>query len=118
MRAGDSISFGSQQQSPTASSTQSLATTGTISVHKIPGGHPLLAFGLHLEQFQRGSFPEADHHAIAWHLDLPGRKRSLSRLCRPHMQLLAAKAGERARPGLKSAQAVERLASRAPEVNP
>src|SRR5450432_1124121 len=88
-----------------------------ISMNKVVGRHSLLAFKLNPQQLQRGAIAASHEHIIAFDQQSAFGKTTLHWLCIPHLQALAAEAGERAGPGLEAAQSITNLFSGATKIN-
>src|SRR5437016_5990445 len=77
-----------------------------IPVNEVSRLHSLLTFELNFQQLECSSTGAPREQAFTVQQQPPRRKITFNHSRVPHLQVLASKAGERAGPGLKSAQAI------------
>src|SRR5579883_1320480 len=104
----------------TALPSQFLTRLRMMAVDEVARGHALLAFGLHFQELEHGTFSEAHQQPTVVNRDLRFSEGRIQRLDRPrcgYAQLFPAKCRVHARPGLKAAHAVPGVSRAAMEID-
>src|SRR5437899_8345478 len=83
-----------------------LAVSGLVTVDEVLSRHPLLAFHLYFDKFQRGASRAANHGQVAGHPNRSYFQLGFHGPRRPDVKILPAKAHERSGPRLKSTKPV------------
>ena len=111
--------LGSQLRSSLRRNPKFLAWLRGVTVDEVGCGRPLLSLYLYFKQSKRSlaAAPNQEEAALVNH-DFTCRQHALHRLRSPNVQILSAKAGVCARPGLEATQPIQDFMGGKVKINP